>query len=226
MIDINKSILKILISICILSIFNSGCVSFKNPQKNSKTYGNQKSHKILSIDENDSINEIIQQLPTPLEVKIVGYVNKDILEMFSSPQKIIVVNHVIRGTKIFIFDTSGNWGNISADVEYPYWVNLDSICFTQDCWKQNQIYKAKSSLNISNTSTKPSRPAKSNYQNKKISSNSGKGYTNVDGKYVSSPTRSNKQPPNATAKCRDGTWSFSLNRRGTCSGHGGVAHWL
>ncbi|ENY7771786.1 MULTISPECIES: DUF3761 domain-containing protein [Acinetobacter] len=36
----------------------------------------------------------------------------------------------------------------------------------------------------------------------------------------------NKQPSNATAKCRDGTWSFSLNRRGTCSGHGGVANWL
>ncbi|MDN4022563.1 DUF3761 domain-containing protein [Acinetobacter pittii] len=59
-----------------------------------------------------------------------------------------------------------------------------------------------------------------------MSSNQGKGYTNVDGKYVPSPRKANKQPPNATAKCRDGTWSFSLNRRGTCSGHGGVANWL
>jgi hypothetical protein len=29
----------------------------------------------------------------------------------------------------------------------------------------------------------------------------------------------------ATAKCRDGSLSFSRNRRGTCSHHGGVAVW-
>jgi hypothetical protein len=33
-------------------------------------------------------------------------------------------------------------------------------------------------------------------------------------------------PPGATARCRDGSCSFSQNRRGTCSGHGGVAQWL
>ena len=32
-------------------------------------------------------------------------------------------------------------------------------------------------------------------------------------------------PPNATAQCRDGTWSFSRHRSGTCSRHGGVAAW-
>lgn len=30
----------------------------------------------------------------------------------------------------------------------------------------------------------------------------------------------------ATAICRDGTYSFSQHRRGTCSHHGGVAQWL
>lgn len=30
----------------------------------------------------------------------------------------------------------------------------------------------------------------------------------------------------ATAVCRDGTYSYSRNRRGTCSHHGGVAQWL
>jgi len=30
----------------------------------------------------------------------------------------------------------------------------------------------------------------------------------------------------ATAICRDGTYSFSAHRRGTCSHHGGVARWL
>jgi len=29
-----------------------------------------------------------------------------------------------------------------------------------------------------------------------------------------------------TAKCRDGSFSYSTTRSGTCSGHGGVAEWL
>lgn len=33
-------------------------------------------------------------------------------------------------------------------------------------------------------------------------------------------------PPGATAVCRDGTYSFSTHRSGTCSHHGGVATWL
>ncbi len=33
-------------------------------------------------------------------------------------------------------------------------------------------------------------------------------------------------PAGATARCRDGTYSFSQHRSGTCSHHGGVAAWL
>ena len=33
-------------------------------------------------------------------------------------------------------------------------------------------------------------------------------------------------PAGATARCRDGTYSFSQHRSGTCSHHGGVAVWL
>jgi hypothetical protein len=33
-------------------------------------------------------------------------------------------------------------------------------------------------------------------------------------------------PPGATALCRDGTYSYSKHRSGTCSHHGGVAKWL
>jgi len=33
-------------------------------------------------------------------------------------------------------------------------------------------------------------------------------------------------PPGATALCRDGTYSYSTHRSGTCSHHGGVAKWL
>jgi hypothetical protein len=33
-------------------------------------------------------------------------------------------------------------------------------------------------------------------------------------------------PPGATARCADGTYSYSQYRSGTCSHHGGVARWL
>jgi Protein of unknown function (DUF3761) len=33
-------------------------------------------------------------------------------------------------------------------------------------------------------------------------------------------------PPGATARCHDGTYSFSHHHSGTCSHHGGVAKWL
>lgn len=51
-------------------------------------------------------------------------------------------------------------------------------------------------------------------------------YTNVDGNQVHSPAYSDTVPAGASAQCRDGTYSFSQNRRGTCSSHGGVADWL
>ncbi|NCT55017.1 DUF3761 domain-containing protein [Candidatus Falkowbacteria bacterium] len=51
-------------------------------------------------------------------------------------------------------------------------------------------------------------------------------YTNVDGNTVHSPAFAPSVPAGASAVCKDGTYSFSQNRRGTCSGHGGVARWL
>ena len=54
------------------------------------------------------------------------------------------------------------------------------------------------------------------------SSGSG-GYRNVDGNWVPSP---GSNPAGATAQCRDGTYSYSQHRQGTCSHHGGVLRWL
>lgn len=52
-------------------------------------------------------------------------------------------------------------------------------------------------------------------------------YTNTYGERVRRPTYSNDGPPaGASAQCRDGSYSFSRSRRGTCSHHGGVARWL
>lgn len=51
-------------------------------------------------------------------------------------------------------------------------------------------------------------------------------YENVDDHEVQSPTHYKHIPHGACAICRDGTYSFSKNRKGTCSHHGGVAEWL
>jgi len=53
-------------------------------------------------------------------------------------------------------------------------------------------------------------------------------YTNSSGNTVHSPAYSTNDavPEGATAKCSDGTYSFSQHRSGTCSHHGGVATWL
>jgi hypothetical protein len=52
------------------------------------------------------------------------------------------------------------------------------------------------------------------------------GYTNSDGQKINSPVKSITAPKGATAKCKDGTYSFSKHRSGTCSGHKGVSKWL
>jgi Protein of unknown function (DUF3761) len=39
-------------------------------------------------------------------------------------------------------------------------------------------------------------------------------------------TAANTDPTNATAKCKDGTYSHAATHRGACSRHGGVADWL
>lgn len=71
-----------------------------------------------------------------------------------------------------------------------------------------------------------------------VAQSCGEGhYRNSAGRCIPSPQR--PQPPNvarglggptipagATARCRDGTYSFSQSRRGTCSGHGRVSEWL
>jgi uncharacterized protein DUF3761/SH3 domain-containing protein len=56
----------------------------------------------------------------------------------------------------------------------------------------------------------------------------GPGYVNSRGEWVPSPTHTpnDSAPPGTSARCRDGTYSFSRSRSGTCSHHGGVAQWL
>jgi hypothetical protein len=51
-------------------------------------------------------------------------------------------------------------------------------------------------------------------------------YVNSKRETVKRPETCSNAPNGATAQCRDGSYSFSHTRRGTCSHHGGVAKWL
>lgn len=55
---------------------------------------------------------------------------------------------------------------------------------------------------------------------------SSKSYVNVDGVRVPSPVFRESKPTGASARCRDGSYSFSQHRQGTCSHHGGVSEWF
>jgi uncharacterized protein YraI len=74
--------------------------------------------------------------------------------------------------------------------------------------------------------TPQSNSYSSDFQDNSSNEESVKYYINSGGIKVQSPTYYDKPPAGASAQCRDGTYSFSLHRRGTCSGHGGVRKWL
>jgi hypothetical protein len=50
-------------------------------------------------------------------------------------------------------------------------------------------------------------------------------YENAYGDCVRWPVAAPAAPMGSTARCRDGTYSFSRSRSGTCSHHGGVSSW-
>ena len=85
------------------------------------------------------------------------------------------------------------------------------------------IKKASSTGSSYKTSTSSYKSSSSGYT---TSNSTVRYYTNTYGNRVQSPTYYTTAPAGATALCRDGTYSFSQSRRGTCSHHGGVAKWL
>ncbi len=79
----------------------------------------------------------------------------------------------------------------------------------------------KSTANSPASATQSAQPASAALSN-------DKHYVNKDGNVVHSPakTANGQAPAGATARCGDGSFSFSQHRSGTCSHHGGVASWL
>ena len=58
------------------------------------------------------------------------------------------------------------------------------------------------------------------------SADSSDYYTNVSGHRVHRPIHARTAPAGASARCGDGSYSFSEHHQGTCSHHGGVSTWL
>lgn len=76
------------------------------------------------------------------------------------------------------------------------------------------------------TTTQPRPQPASTQQSTTTGPATGRHYTNVDGKHVHSPMTAPSAPTGSTAKCGDGTYSFSQHSQGTCSHHGGVVTWM
>jgi Protein of unknown function (DUF3761) len=75
---------------------------------------------------------------------------------------------------------------------------------------------------LSSSGSTPATNPKTPEQNCK---NNG-SYVNRNGRTIPRPENCLSAPQGATAQCRDGSYSFSTHRSGTCSHHGGVAKWL
>jgi uncharacterized protein YraI len=139
---------------------------------------------------------------------ITKYVTTD-LNLRSGPSTCYSVITILpKGTPVEIEeDCTCAWVPVRYN-GYVGYVNSKYISYTKPCLPSTQTYSQKS---ITHTTTS--------------SASVPKYYTNVDGYRVQSPTRYESKPAGATALCRDGSYSFSMNHRGTCSHHGGVVKW-
>lgn len=105
----------------------------------------------------------------------------------------------------------GPWYRVRDAAKQEVWIQGNNIAL---------LYPGASSGTASIQQQQVSRPRTTASQ-----PSSGRSYVNVDGVRVQSPTFSERRPADASARCNDGSYSFSLHRRGTCSHHGGVAEW-
>jgi len=75
-------------------------------------------------------------------------------------------------------------------------------------------------------STTPTTTSNGKTNTSKANCTNNGTYVNKEGRNVQRPENCSGPPQGATAQCRDGSYSFSQSRRGTCSRHGGIASWL
>ena len=126
-----------------------------------------------------------------------------------------IVTTIPKGTPVTIDeDCDCTW----IAVEYKGYIGYVSSKYLS-CYYETACNESSGSVN------RQIQPQRTTYYHPSPTS-TVRHYCNVDGYRVQSPTYYNGVPAGATAICRDGTYSFSKHRRGTCSHHGGVARWL
>jgi len=126
--------------------------------------------------------------------------------------KIIVLLVILTATFSFSQEEISSQDSLEKDTLYLFQEKENS----QDNLKV-------SSLKIS--SSRPTQTEKKQATNNDSYNNCPNGsYKNSKGNIVCRPSANNVG--GATAICRDGTYSYSQSRQGTCSRHGGVARWL
>ena len=112
-------------------------------------------------------------------------------------------------------------------LKYPsrralYFISLAIILLPQQIISQAQSPSpTPSQPNANSTTAATTKPNAA-----KVNCTSNGTYVNAKGQTVKKPETCSGPPKGATAQCRDGSYSFSQSRRGTCSHHGGVAKWL
>ncbi len=102
--------------------------------------------------------------------------------------------------------------------QFVYALALAAILLSQQIVSQTQSPSPPSTTSTAATASRPTA-------NKPNCTNNGT-YVNSKGQTVQRPENCSGPPKGATAQCRDGSYSFSQSRRGTCSHHGGVSKWL
>lgn len=120
--------------------------------------------------------------------------------------------------------SQGDLLTLGAEPDGP-WYQVQLAKKGQYAWVHKDEISLLYSKEAKTSTTNIAKPRKAESSSPKGSEAGGRSYINVDGERVKSPVRSESRPAGASARCNDGTYSFSANRRGTCSHHGGVAEW-
>lgn len=134
-----------------------------------------------------------------------------------------VIKEVKQGDALLLTSRSpiGPWYKVRhQETGDEGWIHGNGIVITS----LNAQTEARESSTVDREST--GRVVTSVPHGSRKATSSGRTYRNVDGDIVPSPVFSSSVPAGASARCRDGSYSFSKHRRGTCSHHGGVAKWL
>jgi hypothetical protein len=135
-----------------------------------------------------------------------------------------VVAVVSKGTLLSLVDATpvGPWYRVrEAKTDSEGWVHGNTIALLKTTGAP-----ASPSDDLANPRSTPITPTPAQRPRVTSPHPAGRSYVNVDGVRVPSPVFTETKPSGATARCRDGSYSFSQHRSGTCSHHGGVAEWF